>query len=320
VTSSTTATDLATNAAGNFAGRIEQTTLAAKLRPNQQFGVITYLDSGGDSYYHGLQLTARKRFQGGLLFGIAYTWSKSIDDQSVDPVGSSSGGGLTTTTSRAPADTRDWRNERGLSDFNRAHTFTASGVYELPIGKNKPFLNNVGTWMNQALGGWSINGIFTGMTGEPFSVRSGVFTSNFSHQSRADLVGAKPDASLQEVPNVAGPVLFANANAFRYPAPGQDGLGRNVFIGPGYWNVDLGVTKKFDITESVKLQFRAEAFNAFNHPNFDNPVNASVGSPAITSTVFGQACCATVAPPSTQTIIQTGESARILQLALKVSF
>ena len=97
-------------------------------------------------------------------------------------------------------------------------------------------------------------------------------------------------------------------------------MGRNVFLGPGYWNVDLGLTKKFDVTEKVKLQFRAEAFNAFNHPNFDNPVNASVGSPAITSTVFGQACCATVAVPATQTIIQTGESARIIQFALKLSF
>lgn len=320
VTSSTTTTDLTNNAAGNFAGRIEQTTLAAKLRPNQQFGTITYLDSGGDSYYHSLQITARKRFQAGLLFGAAYTFSKSIDDQSVDPVGASSGGGLSATTSRAPADTRTWRNERALSDFNRFHTLTVSSVYELPVGKGKPVLGNAPGVVNQIIGGWTINGIFTGMSGEPFSVRSGFLTSNFSHQSRADLVGAKPDARLQEAPGVAGPVLFPNSSAFRVPDPGQDGIGRNVFTGPGYWNLDLGLTKKFDLTERVKLQFRAEAFNAFNHPNFDTPVSASVGSPAINSTVFAQACCATVAVPATQTIIQTGESARILQLALKLSF
>jgi hypothetical protein len=68
------------------------------------------------------------------------------------------------------------------------------------------------------------------------------------------------------------------------------------------------------------LQFRTEMFNAFNHPNFDNPRDASVGSPSFRSTLFGQTCCATVAPPSTQTVIQTGEAARVIQLALKLSF
>ena len=80
------------------------------------------------------------------------------------------------------------------------------------------------------------------------------------------------------------------------------------------------MAKNFDVTEKIRLQFRAEAFNSLNHPNFDNPVNASVGSPSILATTFGQTCCATVAPPSTQTIIQTGESARIIQLALKLQF
>src|SRR5258708_28626273 len=175
VNSATTKTDLSQNGAGNFAGRVEQTTLALHLRPNQQFSAINYLDSGGDSYYHALQATVRKRFEAGLLLGAAYTFSKSIDDQSIDPVGSSSGGGLSTTNSRTPADTRTWRNERALSDFNRFHTFTATGVYELPFGRGK--------W----IGGWSINGLMTGMGGEPFSVRSGGFTSNASHQSLADL-------------------------------------------------------------------------------------------------------------------------------------
>jgi len=82
VNSTTTAGDLNLNAAGTLAGRIEQTTLAGRLRPNQQFGVITYVDSGGDSYYHSLQATLRKRFSSGLLFGLAYTFAKSIDDQS----------------------------------------------------------------------------------------------------------------------------------------------------------------------------------------------------------------------------------------------
>jgi len=84
--------------------------------------------------------------------------------------------------------------------------------------------------------------------------------------------------------------------------------------------VDLGIQKNFSLTERFKLQFRTEMFNAFNHPNFDNPRDASVGSPSFRSTLFGQTCCATVAPPSTQTVIQTGEAARVIQLALKLSF
>jgi len=262
----------------------------------------------------------RKRFQVGLMFAAAYTFSKSMDDQSVDPVGASSGGGLSTTNSRTPVDIRNWRNERALSDFNRTHVLTVSSVYELPFGKGKPLANDVPGFLNHIIGGWNVSGIFTSMSGEPFSVRSGAFTENFSHQSRAVLVGPKPSTELKNVPGVIGPVLFADAKAFAIAPPGSDGIGRNVFTGPSYWNLDLGITKRFDIGERIKLQFRAELFNALNHANFDNPVNASVGSPSILSTVFGQSCCATVAPPSTQTIIQTGESARIIQFALKLSF
>jgi hypothetical protein len=330
VNSSTTKTDLAQNGAGNTAGRIEQNFLGLKLRPNQQFAGITYIDAGGDSYYHGLQLTVRKRFESGLLFGAAYTFSKSIDDQSVDPVGSSSGGGLSTTNSRTPSDTRNWRLERGLSDFDRTHVFTAQTVYEVPFGKGKRFGGNAGRFAEHFIGGWNINSLFTGMTGEPWSVRSGVFTSNFSHQSRADLIGPMPSTALRQCATQVGPCLLStslttdNANrltpGFKLPLPGGDGMGRNVFRGPGYWNLDLGVTKYFQITEMLRMQFRAEAFNALNHPNFDTPTSASTGSPSILSTAFGQSCCSTVAPPSTQTVIQTGESARIIQFALKLMF
>src|SRR5207249_863678 len=183
--------------------------------------------------------------------------------------------------------------------------------------------------LNHLIGGWNINGLFTRMTGEPFSVRSGVFTANFSHQSRADLIGPMPSTELQAGPGV-GPYVLSpslvtdptnrSTPGFKVPLPGEDGAGRNIFKGPGYWNVDLGVTKYFQLTEDLKMQFRAEGFNAFNHANFDHPVSASVGSPSILSTVFGQSCCATVAPPSTQTVIQTGESGRIIQFALKLMF
>ena len=318
VNSSTTITDLQQNGAGNFAGRVEQATLALKLRPNQQFGVITYIDAGGDSYYHAAQFTLRKRFEKGFLFGTAYTFGKSIDNQSVNPVGASSGGGLTTTNSRTPTNIRNWLGERSRSDFDRTHAFTSSGVWELPVGKGRR-LDAGNRFVNTLIGGWTLNGIYTFMTGEPFSVTSGVRTANFSHVSRADVV--KPvEAQLQKKAGVAGPVVFADNTAFAIPAPGSDGAGRNIFTAQSYWNLDLGITKSFQLTERFKLDFRMEMFNAFNHTNFDNPRDASTGSPSIISTLFGQTCCAAVAPPTTQTIIQTGEAARVIQFALKLKF
>ena len=83
-------------------------------------------------------------------------------------------------------------------------------------------------------------------------------------------------------------------------------------------DLDLSLVKRFSVTERIKLQFRAEAFNALNHANFDNPAN--LGTQSIQSASFAQVCCSTVAPPTTQTIIQTGESARVLQLGLKLDF
>ncbi len=318
VNSGTTITDLNQNGAGNFAGRIENTTLALKLRPNQQFAQVTYLDAGGDSYYQSAQFTLRKRFEKGLLFGLAYTFGKSIDNQSVDPVGAASGGGLSTTNSRTPTDARDWKGERSRSDFDRTHVLTSTAVYELPIGKGKSVDLKNG-FLNAVVGGWAMNGIYTKMSGEPFSVTSGIFTSNASHVSRADIV-TPITAQLQDKATVAGPVVFLDASAFRPPAPGSNGAGRNIFVAPGYWNIDLGFSKTFQVTERFKLDFRTEMFNALNHTNFDNPRDASTGSPNIQSTLFGQTCCAAVAPPTTQTIIQTGEASRVIQFALKLKF
>ncbi len=312
--------DPTANAAGAFAQRIENNTLNARLRPNQQFGVITYLDNSGDSYYHAAQFTLRKRFALGLGMNMAFTHGKSIDTQSVDPVGAASGGGLSTTNSRTPTDNRNFREERARSDFDRRNVFTTAAVYDLPVGHGRKFFTDAHGIVNQLLGGWSINGIFNAFSGEPFAVRSGQRTANSAHESRAVVLDPNVRPRLQNLPNVVGPVLFANANAFAVPAPGQNGAGRNIFTAPGYWNLDLSFIKIFQINERVRVQFRTEMFNALNHTNFDNPRDASVGSPSILSPVFAQTCCAAVAPPSTQTIIQTGEAARVIQFALMLQF
>src|SRR5438046_3574420 len=137
-----TLTDLQFNAAGSFAQRIEDNTLALKLRPNQQFARITYLDNSGDSNYHAAQFTLRRRFSSGLGLSMAYTFGKSIDNQSVDPVGASSGGGLSNTNSRTPTDIRNFREERARSDFDRTHVFTGASVWEVPVGRGRRFLNS----------------------------------------------------------------------------------------------------------------------------------------------------------------------------------
>lgn len=308
------------NALGAFADRVENTSLFFRLRPNQQFGVITYLDNAGDSMYHAAQFTLRRRFAQGFGLGASYTWAKSMDNQSVDPIGAASGGGLSTTNSRTPTDMRNLKEEWARSDFDRTHVFNLTTVWELPIGKGQRIFGDSPGWLNQFVGGWTINTIQTFMTGEPFSVRSGFRTSNGGHESRAAVTDPSVRAQLQYLPGIAGPVVFPSNAGFAVPAPNTNGAGRNIFIAPSYYNLDIGIIKQFSISERFKIDFRTEMFNALNHANFDNPRDASVGSPSFQSSLFGQTCCQAVAPPSTQTIIQTGESARVIQFALKLKF
>ena len=324
VNTAATSTDLSQNAAGNFAVRLENSTLAAKLRANQQFAQILFVDNGADSIYHGFQATFRKRFdQAGLLMNAAYTLSKAIDNLSTDPIGTTASGALTTTGARTPADSRNFQNERGRADFDQRHVLNASGIYELPVGRGKKLFANAPKAVNTVIGGWSLNGIFTYQSGEPFSIRSGVLTANGTSQSRAALapgVTSLPQASLQSKAGVVGPVFFQDASQFAFPQPGGLGIGRNLFQGPSYWNLDMGISKGIQINERFRLTFRTEIFNALNHANFRNPRDASVGSPAITSNVFAQACCVTLATASSSTTNQNGESWRVVQFALKLAF
>ena len=108
--------------------------------------------------------------------------------------------------------------------------------------------------------------------------------------------------------------------AFAAPAPGEAGIGRDVFQGPIYWNFDAGISKAFQITERVRAVFRTKLFNALNHPNFHNQLDTSAGSPALNSTVFAQACCVTLSTASSATTNQNGESWRVGAIRLELSF
>jgi hypothetical protein len=320
-------------------------------RPNPQFGSIFYFDSGGSSVYHAGILRVRRRFEKGLTMGFAYTYGKSIDDLSVDPVGASSGGGLSSTSSRTPTDINNYGLDRGRSDFDDRHVIVANFLYELPFGRGKSFGKDWPGALNQVLGGWTLTGISTYQSGEPYTINSGVRTGNGGLKvGRADLIGPQPDAGLKPATStsIVGPVFFnvspavssslapgpndpkfstckqvtdgAGTSFFCIPAAGSFGMGRNTIQGPQNWNMDFGILKTFPITEQWKFQFRAEFFNVFNHPNFENPRNASSGSPTLNSSAFGQSCCITASLPSSATIIALGEPNRVIQFSAKIVF
>ncbi len=340
---------------GNFSQRVDSlagaNAITAKgfpanyFRPNPQFTQIFYFDSGGDSYYHGAFLVVRRRFEQGLDFGLTYTFSKSIDDMSVDPVGASTGGGLSTSNSRTPTDVHNFALDRSRSDFDNRHVLLTSLLYDFPIGRGKKFASGAAKWVNHIIGGWSISGIFIYQSGEPYTLNSGELTVNNTHQSSALVEGPLDQGHLQTLPGVEGPVMYnigplitnpadphfncrnvtGTQTFFCVPAPGQNGSGRNLAQGPNFWNLDSGFAKTFKMTERFNMQFRAEFFNVLNHPNFENPRNATVGSPAIVSSNrsndnFGLTCCSTSALPSSATVSALGEPNRVIQLGLKLSF
>jgi len=314
VNSSTTITDLQQNAAGNFAGRIEQTTLAAHLRPNQQFSSIIQIGSKADSIYHSWQTTLRKRFSAGLLMNLSYTFGKVIDVQSGDPVGTSYG----PTTSTA-SDSTNLRLDRGRADFDQTHVATITWIYELPFGKGKKFLNSGNRIVDAVLGGWSLQGLNSVMSGEPFSVSSGAKTAQYGASSRAILTtSTMPDDSLK--PGALGPVFFTSTNDFALAPAGSTGMGRNMFQGPTFWDMDGALSKTFRATERIKMTFRAEAFNALNHANYRKLGSTSVGSTSILSSNFGTACCQTQSTSTSTAIVSNGEAYRVVQFVLKMTF
>jgi len=338
--------DFVQNNLAGVATQIDQGNIVARgfpanyFRPNPQFTQIFYQASNTDSYYHGAFVGVRRRFEKGLTFGLSYTLSKSIDDGSIDPVGASTGGGLSTTNSVTPTNIHNLALDRSRSDFDNRHVLTVDTVYELPFGNGKQFASSVPKWLDYVIGGWSYTGIFDYQSGEPYTIYSGAQTANSEHISTALVKGPFDAGSLQSVSGIEGPVMYStgalitnpsdpNFNCrnvtgtqtyFCIPQPGQQGSGRNTAQGPDFWNLDSGLTKNFKLTERFNLQFRAEAFNVLNHPNFENPRNASSGSPRVNSSLFGRTCCSTSSLPSSATVIAIGEPNRVMQFGLKLSF
>jgi hypothetical protein len=245
-------------------------------RPVPQFDEINTIESRASSNYHSLQASLQQRLSAGLAMLASYTWSKSIDDGSNffpsagDP--------------NYPQNSYDLRAERGPSNFDVRHRLSVSYVYDLPFGRGRSYVSDNGAW-STLLTGWQTAGIVTVQTGRPFTVAlirefdnsgTGFSALGFGANDRPNVVG-NPSLGNRT------PERWFNTGAFVFPAPGTFGnAGRNIVEGPGFQNVNASLIKNTSLTERLNLQFRAEAFNLFNHPNFNLPDNF-LGSPT-----FGQ--------------------------------
>jgi hypothetical protein len=255
-----------------------------------------------------------------LLFQSAYVWSKVIDDQSQNPVGTGStptpgGGGL--------IDSNNLKANRGRASWDRTHVWTTTWVYELPFGRGHHWLANSSSIVNGVLGGWNIQGFNALFSGTPYSISSGAKTAFFTANSRAVLapgVTSLPDSSLKTKAGIAGPVFFNDPSAFAIAPVGSTGMGRDVYTGPKFWDVDGSISKDFNVTERVKTTFKLEMFNALNHANFRSLADATTGSTSILSTNFGTACCQTRPVATSTAIVSNGEAYRVVQAVLKIGW
>ena len=265
------------------------------------YGSIGEIASVSNSSYNALEASLRKRFSHGLSFLASYTWSHSIDDVSSFNITGSASQPVAGENDLAQ-DPFDLAAERGPSMFDARNRFVLSYQWSLP------FLQHSDRWYGQVLGNWQINGIFTAMSGTPFTV----FDSN-----DVSLQGQAPEISgfSSNRPNVvgnpnSGPRTAAewfNVNAFQAivqnpnsPVEQFGNEGRNAVLGPDYVNWDFSAFKSIRLTEAKELQFRGELFNILNHTNFRLPVSD------IESPTFGQ--------------IQQDVSQRKIQVALKFLF
>jgi hypothetical protein len=232
---------------------------------------VNYQVSDGLSNYNAFQFTLEKRLSQGLTALVGYTWSHAIDN-----VATEFGGGTGT-----PQDPRCRNCDRGNSAYDIRHRLTATYTYNLPLGKGQKWMNKGGV-SNLLIGGWQTNGFITTETGLPFTPMLQTSTTNGT-SSRPNRVASGSLSSGQSLSN------WFDVTAFTTPAIYVYGnAGRDILFGPGRTNFDLSLFKDFQIREQVKLQFRAESFNTFNHPQFGLP-SGTIGNAAaaVISSIVG---------------------------------
>ena len=229
--------------------------------PYPEFGRIQEVDGSGKSSYNSLSLKLEKRFSSGFTFLSGYTWSRSIDNASA--IRSHDFDTL------FPQNSYNLAAEKALSSFHTAHRFVTSGLYQLPFGKGRRWLNQGGV-ANVVLGGWEFGSLVAIQTGFPITIAAGTDRSNtgagFDRPNQIGEANFKGDQRTTD--------KWFNTAAFQLQPLGRHGsAGRNTVIGPGLIQWDASLLKNFNFTERTYLQFRFEAFNAANHPNWGNPNN-----------------------------------------------
>ncbi len=211
----------------------------------------------GGSHYDSLQTTLERRFAKGFSMNMAYTWSKVIGI-----AGASNSDD--TPQIQLP---EFYHLNRGVLGIDRPHNLAIAALAELPFGKGKPWLNS--GWGNAVLGGWQVNATFNAQSGVPFSVgSSGNSLDAPGNSQRADQVKSEVKILGGKGPGQSwfDPFAFKPVTEPRFGTAGF-----NTLLGPRYVNLDFGIFRDFLLTENVKMQFRAEAFNFTNTPHLGNP-------------------------------------------------
>ena len=278
-----------------------------------QFGANAYLTNMGSSNYHGMLVTLDKNISNGLRFDFNYTWSHSIDNTSV-----SAGNNALFTNSNFICDILHPRACRGSSDFDVRQEINSNFEYQLPFGRGRMYMATAPMWVEEALGGWSISGLPGFRTGLPYSATADAYLASFDNLDYAIFTGNKADLKSSVNVNHTSNAVYSFAGGaagaakvlseFRGPLGIEYGQ-RNIIRGPNAFFFDAGLGKQFPIIEDkLNLNFRADAFNLFNHPNF------GTGSVDIVNNAsqFGQV---------TGTVNElAGNSARVAQFSLRLDF
>jgi hypothetical protein len=277
---------------------------AGKPKLNTNFSTINTTDTwNSDSYYHGLQVSVQKSWRSGIHIQNSYAYAKSIDTAS--STGSTAAGSGYSGARAVPTPLLPGLN-RGLSDFDMRHSYSFSLVWPLP------FARNASGFTGMVAKGWQFGSIVRAQSGLPFSVvlnsdRGGSLTdtTGLALGQGPNLIGV-PGCESQI--NKDNPNNYIKTECFAFPAKGTLGnVGRNTLTRPGITTADFSLFKNFQNSESVKTQFRIEAFNALNHTNFAVP----------NSVVFDSAG---LIPSAAGKITSTSTDSRRIQVGLKVSF